>query len=660
MISEHASPLAAIGSIDSGGQNVYVLHVARCLAAAGHRVDVFTRRDAPELQTVVDVAEGLRVVHVDAGPARFVPKEDLLPHMRQFAGFCLQYLRGGAACGEVRPDVLHANFFMSGWVGLRLREALGIPLVTTFHALGLVRLMHQKSADGFPNQRIDIERDLVRHSERLIAECPQDQSDLVGLYAADPKRISMVPCGFDECEFRPVPREAARADLGVDPDEFMVLQLGRMVPRKGIETVVRALAEPAAAGMRLHVVGGDCEAANATRTPEIGRLQRIARDCGVEPRVTFQGRRARSELHRWYAAADVFVTTPWYEPFGITPLEAMACARPVVGSAVGGICHTVVDGETGLLVPPRNPAALAKALACLRDDPVRAAAMGRAGRQRAEREFRWEQVTAQLVAAFREAIRDASASRDDAVPCDASPYVAADACRATAEPCLLRIMETRTRPNPTTPIRQRARSNLRPAIFIDKDGTLVKDVPYNVDPAQLRFTPHAIDALRLWREAGWRIVIVSNQSGLARGMFDRRALSLLQRALTRELARRGVPVDGFFACPHLDDGCDCRKPRPGMLTAAAQALDIDLLHSWMVGDILDDVEAGHRAGCRSILLDVGHETLWRDGPLRRPEHRVADLVEAARATLDEQDAGASADQFARHRREVVVSWGITS
>ncbi|MBW8760365.1 MAG: HAD family hydrolase [Burkholderiales bacterium] len=178
-------------------------------------------------------------------------------------------------------------------------------------------------------------------------------------------------------------------------------------------------------------------------------------------------------------------------------------------------------------------------------------------------------------------------------------------------------------------------SGRRPAIFLDKDGTLVEDVPYNVDPALLRFTPHAFEALRLWRDAGYRLVVVTNQSGIARGLFDRAALEALHGALVERLAREGIAIDGFFACPHLDDaGCACRKPRAGLLQEAARALGIDLAASWMVGDILNDVEAGHRAGCRSVLLDVGHETEWVPGPMRSPEHRCADLLEAAHAILE--------------------------
>jgi histidinol-phosphate phosphatase family protein len=175
----------------------------------------------------------------------------------------------------------------------------------------------------------------------------------------------------------------------------------------------------------------------------------------------------------------------------------------------------------------------------------------------------------------------------------------------------------------------------RTAVFLDKDGTLVENVPYNVDPALLRFTPRAPEALRSWAAAGHLLVVVSNQPGMALGYFDRRAWMALRHALMRKVEEEvGVQLTDVLACPHAPSprqapGCLCRKPAPGLLRQAAATHHIDLKRSWMVGDILDDVEAGHRAGCQSILLDVGHETEWRLSPLRRPVHRAADLMDAA-------------------------------
>ena len=397
LISEHASPLAALGGVDAGGQNIYVAQVAQCLVDEGHTVDVFTRRDDEGLSPVVYVKPGLRVLHIPAGPAHFVPKEQLLQYMPEFAEACIRLCNAG-----LHYDVVHANFFMSGWVALELKRRLGMPFVMTFHALGLVRREHQREADAFPAERIDIERLLVGEADAIIAECPQDQQDLQRLYGADPAKMTMVPCGFDPQEFAPMSRVEAREQLGLDLDEFIVLQLGRMVPRKGIENVVRAMALlPREINPRLLVVGGESDAPDPASTPEIRRLQGIGRSLGVDDIITFTGRKQRDQLRAYYCAANVFVSTPWYEPFGITPLEAMACGTPVIGSAVGGIQYSVADGLTGYLVPPHDPKALAEHLVYLQAHPALSRALGLAGVRRAQTMFTWDQVAQQIAATYR-------------------------------------------------------------------------------------------------------------------------------------------------------------------------------------------------------------------------------------------------------------------
>ena len=404
LVSEHASPLALVGGVDSGGQNIYVANVARQLARSGHHVDVFTRRDNSLLPTIVHWKKNVRVVHLDAGPARFVAKEELLPHMDEFGAALVAFFRR-----QSRPyDVVHANFFMSGLASLNVRRELDIPLVITFHALGLVRRQYQREADRFPDARFEIEARLIRESDGIVAECPQDRIDMQRLYDADESKITVIPCGFDPDEFWPIDRADARAYLGWDAHAFNVLQLGRLVPRKGIDNVIRAAAilqHEHGVHACLHVVGGNSETPNLMATPEIGRLAALALDEGIADQVDFVGRRGRDALPTYYSAADVFVTTPWYEPFGITPLEAMACGTPVIGSAVGGIQFTVEHEKSGLLVPPDDPHALAARLAQLHRDPQLAKRLSQAGRTRVNKAFTWRHVSRNL-AAFYERARE--------------------------------------------------------------------------------------------------------------------------------------------------------------------------------------------------------------------------------------------------------------
>ena len=346
IISEHASPTGVLGTVDCGGQNVYVGQIARHLAASGYQVDIFTRRDSTSLPETVNWSNGVRIVNVPAGPARFVRKEQLLPHMAEFTDCTLSWMRR-----QARPyDLVHANFWMSGLVAADLKSILRLPFVITFHALGRVRRQFQGKADGFPDERFAIEDRIVREADHIIAECPQDEDDLIHWYKADPARMSIIPCGFDPAELWPVNKQAARLHLGLNRSERLLLQLGRMVPRKGVDVAIRGLARlihnqqlPA----RLLVVGGESIEPDRECTPELDRLRAIAREENVENYVTFTRHCERDRLRYYYSAADVFITTPWYEPFGITPVEAMACGTPVVGYAVGGIKSTVHDGKTG-------------------------------------------------------------------------------------------------------------------------------------------------------------------------------------------------------------------------------------------------------------------------------------------------------------------------
>jgi D-inositol-3-phosphate glycosyltransferase len=410
LISEHASPLGFLGGVDAGGQNVYVGQLARHLAALGYAVDVFTRRDDVETPEIVPW-EGARVIQVPAGPPRRVRKEELLPHMDAFAAFLLAFMRRQGAY-----DLIHANFFMSAWVALQVRRALGTPVVVTFHALGQVRKIHQKEADQFPPQRLDIEAQAVAAADRIVAECPQDRDDLLHFYQARPERLRLVPCGFDPQEFWPIPQAVSRRRLGLEPHSFLILQLGRMVPRKGVDNVLRGVARfqrLAGVDAKVLIVGGESRQPDPRLTPELGRLRQIAEEAGILDSVVFVGSRDRSELRDFYCAADVFVTTPWYEPFGMTPLEAMACGRPVIGANVGGIKFTVRDGETGFLVPPHDPDALAQKLACLYRDRAAAERMGGLGRRRAEAFFSWARVAGMLAEVYREVCGECHADLPD-------------------------------------------------------------------------------------------------------------------------------------------------------------------------------------------------------------------------------------------------------
>ncbi len=532
LISEHASPLAALGGVDSGGQNVYVDQLARHLAGMGHEVDVFTRRDSGRLPDSTPLCDGARVVHVAAGPASYVRKEELLPFMGDFADVVLRLAWRRAY------DVTHANFFMSALVGADVKRMTGTPLVVTFHALGRVRRQHQGGADAFPDDRLRIEDRVVAEADRIIAECPQDEDDLRRHYRADPARIATIPCGFDPSEFWPTDKARARDALGIGRDERIVLQLGRMVPRKGVDNVVRGLARlrlDRGIAARLLVVGGESEDPDPEVTPEIGRLRAIAADEGVADAVTFVGSRGREALRNYYAAADVFVTTPWYEPFGITPVEAMACGTPVVGSAVGGIKATVRDGETGYLVPPDDPDALAERLARLFRNPRLIRLFGMQAYRRANALYTWRSV-AVAVAGVYEAV--------------VSPPILPIAAWAASRRRPGRAGGPRRDEGARTEAWLRPRGLPRQGRHAGRRRAVQRRSRQDPPGARRGRGP-----ARACTRRAIALFVVSNQSGVARGLFPESALEAVEdRLRAPDRGGRRADLAGFSYCPHHPEG----------------------------------------------------------------------------------------------------------
>ncbi|GIH72874.1 glycosyltransferase [Sphaerimonospora thailandensis] len=380
LISEHASPLATIGGVDAGGQNVHVAALAVALAERGNEVTVHTRRTGPDQPDTVIMAPGVTVDHVAAGPPEPVPKDELLPYMPDFAA---HLVRRWAAHP---PDVAHAHFWMSGLATLWAAEAVGVPVVQTFHALGTVKRRWQGDFDTSPPQRPAAERQVGRQASAVIATCGDEVRELVAMGVPD-DRVGVVPCGVDLELFRPDDPSMPRGDGG----RPRVLSIGRLVPRKGVDTLVRAMRQVPDA--ELVIAGGD------PYDDEGIRLRALAEAYGLADRVRLIGSVARAEVPVLMRSADVLVTVPWYEPFGIVPVEALACGVPVVASAVGGHLDTV--SGCGLLVPPRRPRALSRVLRDVLSRPDLRAALSAAGPRRARARYGWPRVAAQTESVYR-------------------------------------------------------------------------------------------------------------------------------------------------------------------------------------------------------------------------------------------------------------------
>ncbi|MDE3204787.1 MAG: glycosyltransferase [Acidobacteriota bacterium] len=385
MVSEHASPMAVLGGVDSGGQNVHVGALAAALVDRGHRVVVHTRRDGPLLPRRVTAGGGVVVHHVDAGPPTVIPKDDLRPYMEGFADVL------AADWAEDPPDVVHAHFWMSGLAAVRAARPLGIPVVITFHALGVVKRRHQGLADTSPPDRLRVERWLLSEADGVIATCHDEVREL-RRFGPPPRSVRVIPCGVDLGLFSPFGPAATRGA----PHRIAVV--GRLVERKGVADVIKALEWLPDTEL---VVAGGPNPAELGCDPDVVRLRTAARRCGVADRVHFLGRVARAELPALIRSSDAVVSVPSYEPFGMVPLEAMACEVPPVVSAVGGLKETVSDGKTGLLVPPGEPRVLAATLSKLCSDPALKRRLGAAGGRRARAAYSWPSVAAATEGAYR-------------------------------------------------------------------------------------------------------------------------------------------------------------------------------------------------------------------------------------------------------------------
>ncbi|MGW7538129.1 glycosyltransferase [Amycolatopsis sp. NPDC054798] len=388
MVSGHASPLAALGEEGAGGQNVHVADLSAALVRAGHEVTVYTRRADPDAPASAEASAGYRVVHVPAGPARRLPKDELVPHLGEFGS----WLRDRWT--EEPPDVAHAHYWTSGVATVLAAREAGIPAVQTFHGLGAVERRHQGDDGTSAPDRTRLERMVGKQVGRIVATCSDEVFELAR-QGVPRQRISVVPCGVDLDRFGPGGPVAQRTA------PKRLVSVGKLVPRKGFDLAIAAL--PRVPETELVIAGGPVSGA-LDEDPEARRLRRLADRLGVADRVQLAGQVRRAEIPALLRSADAVLCTPWYEPSGIVPLEAMACGVPVVAAAVGGLTDTVVDGITGRLAPPGDPVRLAARLRGLLDEPAELEALGTAGRERVRARYSWDRIAAETVRAYEQAM----------------------------------------------------------------------------------------------------------------------------------------------------------------------------------------------------------------------------------------------------------------
>jgi D-inositol-3-phosphate glycosyltransferase len=383
VISLHTSPLLQPGSGDSGGMNVYVREMVSSLSQAGVECTTYTRADRAALPHEVLVEPNHRVVYIEAGP-HHLPKEALPEVLDAFTDGVLADI---AATGGA--DVVHANYWLSGVVAHRIKHALNIPFVSTFHTLARVKA---EGGDTEPGWRDRSEAELINCADAICVSCVEEEQQFRRLYGDPQGRIEIVAPGVEHAFFAPGERSGARFALGIDERVPVILFVGRIQPLKGPDVAIRALAELGRPDARLLVVGG---ASGLEGDAEAARARELVDELGLSTQVEFVPPQPHHILSTYYRAADVVIVPSRSESFGLVALEAAACGIPVVASAVGGLQSLVDDGETGFLIAERDPAMYARAIARILDDPLLAASMAVAAAARAKR-YTWGFAAARL------------------------------------------------------------------------------------------------------------------------------------------------------------------------------------------------------------------------------------------------------------------------
>ena len=406
-LSLHSSPLAELGGEIAGGMNVFVREVSRELGRFGHRLDIFTRRDNPDQPPVIEIDEGVRLIHLSAGPAASRSRHQISQHIPQLQ----EALKIWPAEAY---DLVHAHYWISGAAGRRWAAEKGIPFVQMFHTME--RTKRRVLGDGHAEdpQRSSEEETLGQSADALTVGSLQDRDSLTADYGIAPEKIHVVPGGVNPSVFPPQPQEVARRRTGLPPGR-VALFVGRIEPVKGLETLIRALVLLRREGgdncsWRLVVIGGDADphflenngrnASNHSGKRYLDEVRKLAHDLGMADRVTFLGSKPQKYMADYYAAADCCVFPSIYETFGLAVIEALACGGVVVASEIGGYPHRLAQEKAGLLVPPGNAGAFAEALdrvctdAVLREDLRRRA-------PEVARQFTWNNTARQLLEIYR-------------------------------------------------------------------------------------------------------------------------------------------------------------------------------------------------------------------------------------------------------------------
>jgi D-inositol-3-phosphate glycosyltransferase len=392
MLSVHSCPVGKLGSKDTGGMSVYIRELARELGKRGHIIDIYTRAHDPAEAQIVWLGDNARVIHLQAGEVEPIDKLEVYSHLEDFA-CSLEDFRAG---NGLRYDLIHSHYWLSGWVGRRIKRWWEVPLVIIFHTLGAI-----KNAIGVgenePALRIMAERELVSDCQRIIAATEKGKEELVSYYGASPEKISVIPCGVNLELFRHIDKESARRSLGLNGHKILLF-VGRIDPLKGIDRLLTALPRLGTKqNLKLLVIGGDEDS-----LPEVERLQKLSRSLHIQDSVSFAGIVEQSELPLYYSAADICVIPSYYESFGLVVLESLACGTPIVATKVGCIESVVNPGQNGYMVEDNVLLRLADRIDTLLSDSTESADSIRASVDR----FSWSNIAEAIIPEYRSVLEE--------------------------------------------------------------------------------------------------------------------------------------------------------------------------------------------------------------------------------------------------------------
>jgi glycosyltransferase involved in cell wall biosynthesis len=400
MISEHGDPFAKIGGEQAGGQNLYVKYLGQKLVERGYQVDVFTRWQSKKMPKI-SVKKGLRVIRIKAGEIAFLHRDEFTDILPEFTDNIIKFMKK-----EGKYDIVHSHYWLSGLVAADIKKKIGIPFVHTFHSLGAVKHRTMGIDNEKSRYREEQEKKIVHESNAIISTSPNEVDDIRKYCFKQATNIVVVPVGVDLKKFCFYSKSLAKKELKTR-DKHIILFVGRLEERKGIKVLIKAVSlliktlPKEHLKFKLWIIGGDAEkAGTGAETEEIKEILKIIEKTNTKKHIKFVGRVPNFKLKKYYAAADVTVVPSYYEPFGIVPIESMACGTPVIASRIGGLQFTVEDGITGYLVPPKDYRTIAKRIRGIFTDVDLRMKLTSNSIENINKHFSWDDVTTMIGAVY--------------------------------------------------------------------------------------------------------------------------------------------------------------------------------------------------------------------------------------------------------------------